>query len=130
VAGRSDPERAKDLRERRALYERRAQSIRYGTVDPGSRRHLLQVMWRTVTELRRPGKALLLMCAAGAVAVASGGLGATGLAQAEWVAVAVPVLLVVVIVGQFVQQTLAARRRAALRALSPATPRRSPRRPG
>jgi hypothetical protein len=129
VAGRWDPERATDLRARRALYERRARSIRYGAVEPGSRRHLLQVVWRTVSDLRRPGRALLVICAVGAVAIAANGLGATPAHMAESAVLAVPAILLVVIIGQFVQQTVTGRRRAAERALSTTSPRRSPRRP-
>jgi hypothetical protein len=130
VAGRWDPERATDLRERRALYERRARSIRYGAVEPGSRRHLLQVICRTIGDLRRPGRALLVLCAVGAVAIAANGFGATPAHMVESAVLAVPVILLVVILGQFLQQTVSGRRRAAVRALSTTSTRRTPRRDG
>ncbi len=113
VVGRLDPRRARDLQERREIYERRARSLRYGAVRTGSVRHLAQVAWRTLTELRRPGRLLLFLVTAGSVLIAASGLGLdnTGLVATELVAL--PLILLFVTFGQFLQETRRARRRRA-----------------
>lgn len=68
-----DPQRATDLRDRRARYERRARSIRYGTVRAGSARHLLQATFRAVSDLRRPTRLLAVLVGTGSVCTAFAG---------------------------------------------------------
>jgi len=116
VFGGVDPRRAKDLRDRRERYERRARSIRYGTVRAGSSRHLLQALWRSLTDLRRPPRVVLLVAAVGSVCCAAAGLGAGGDTQQLVALVAIPSVLLVVGVVTWTQETLQVRR----------TPGRSP----
>ncbi|MFN0029816.1 MAG: hypothetical protein ACKV2O_21895 [Acidimicrobiales bacterium] len=72
---RLDPQRANDLRDRRTRYERRARSIRYGTVRAGSVRHLLQAQWRAVTELAQPVRGVAVLSAIGVLCAFLAGLG-------------------------------------------------------
>lgn len=112
MVGQLDPRRARDLQERRAIYERRARSLRYGHVRAGSFRHLVQVAWRTVSELRRPGRLLLFLVTIGSILIAASGLGLGAVAVATTEVVAVPAILAVVTLGQFVQDIRRARKRA------------------
>lgn len=78
VFGRLNPNRAKTLQDRRLRYERRARSIRYGSVRSGSFRHLLQVHWRTLSGLRHPLRLGALLAGAAATVAAGAGLGYGG----------------------------------------------------
>jgi hypothetical protein len=99
-----NPERAKDLQDRRVRYERRARSIRYGTVRAGSCKHLLQAGWRAVADLRRPTRLLLTAMAVGSAATAASGLGLPGWAIGIVAAAALPVVLGIVAVGTWIQE--------------------------
>jgi hypothetical protein len=99
-----NPERAKDLQDRRVRYERRARSIRYGTVRAGSWRHLLQAGWRAATDLRRPTRLLLTVMAIGSAATAASGLGLPPWGIAIVAAASLPVVLAIVAIGTWIQE--------------------------
>lgn len=99
-----DPQRAKDLRDRRDRYERRARSIRYGTVRAGSWRHLLQTWWRSLTDLRRPTRFLLVVMAVGSACIAAAGLGVRNAWQLAVAGASLPLILVVVGVVTWIQE--------------------------
>lgn len=105
-----NPERAKDLRDRRVRYERRARSIRYGTVRAGSLRHLLQTIWRAVSDLRRPTRLLLVVAATGSACSAAAGFGVRGAWQLLVAAIALPVVLLIVAAVTWIQERVRARR--------------------
>jgi hypothetical protein len=111
VFGRLDPERARDLRDRRERYERRARSIRHGSVRAGSFRHALQAVYRAASDLRRPGRLLLALTAAGSACIAAAGLGAGGTGQCLATIGALPAVLVVVAAVTYAEETLSARGR-------------------
>jgi hypothetical protein len=124
-----NPDRAKDLRDRRRRYERRSRSIRYGTVQAGSWRHLLQAQWRALAGLRRPGGLLLVITAAGAACTATAGLGIVGAGQLVTALVTVPAVIVLVGLTTWVHERLRAGRHGGGTALvsPPARPaRRAP----
>jgi len=111
VFGHLDPERARDLRDRRERYERRARSIRHGSVRAGSRRHALQTSYRAASDLRRPGRLLLALTAAGSAWIAAAGLGASGAGQCLAALGALPAVVALVAAITFGEETMAARRR-------------------
>lgn len=90
----------------------------------GSWRHLAQCLLRTVADLRRPSKALLLGCAVAAVvcAASAAGLGGTT-ALLVTIGVSTPAMLVGTAMWRFGQQSVAARRRRAQRLIDPETSR-------
>ncbi len=95
VFRRLDPQRAMDLRDRRARYERRARSIRYGMVRAGSMRHLLQTQWRAVTELRQPVRGAAVLCTIGVLCAILAGLGVPG----RWLAAFAGGVLTISVIG-------------------------------
>lgn len=103
-----NPERAKDLRDRRVRYERRARSIRYGSVRAGSWRHLLQAWWRALTDLRQPTRFLLVVMTIGSACIAAAGLGVRN----AWLLAVAGGALPLILVGVGVLTWFQERRRA------------------
>lgn len=112
-----DPERANDLRDRRARYERRARSIRYGTVRAGSVRHLAQAMWRSLADLRRPTRLVAVAVAVGAICVACAGFGVPSARLVFAAVAALPVVVGAYGVITWFQERRVARRRPGFPAL-------------
>ncbi len=115
-----NPERAKDLRDRRVRYERRARSIRYGTVRAGSVRHLLQAGWRSLTDLRQPTRLLLVVMTVGSACVGAAGLGLRNAWLFAVAGAALPLVLGVVgLVTWFQERRHAARQPGEVALVSP-----------